>query len=184
MSVLYGSGTLSITNGGSVSVAGPTSVGTYTGASGTINFGTNGGTLTTQSLLASPTQLTGTGTINTCGLVSNVNLKLDLAHGLMQTFLFHQSGQNVTVDLAMAPSPSDNGALGTGWKGGRFPDDSGWDRCHFRRRIHRLRNRLLRCGDRHRNGLDLDQQRQPRLFMLATMEAKPTRSPMAVPSAM
>ncbi len=43
-----GSGTLSITNGGSVSVAGATLVEPEMGTSGMLDFGTSGGTLTTQ----------------------------------------------------------------------------------------------------------------------------------------
>ena len=69
MSGVDGSGMLSITNGGSVSAAGATYVGSGAGSTGVIEFGSNGGTLTTQSLYALPSQLTGTGTINTCGLV-------------------------------------------------------------------------------------------------------------------
>ena len=53
-----GSGTLNIANGGTVSVNGTTYVAYDTGASGAINFGTNGGTLTTGSLCVSPNQLT------------------------------------------------------------------------------------------------------------------------------
>ena len=56
----YGAATLAITDGGSVSVAGATYVG-QAGSTATIQFGANGGTLTTQALFASPTQLAGTG---------------------------------------------------------------------------------------------------------------------------
>ena len=62
----------------------------------------NGGTLTTFSLLASPAQLAGTGTINTCGLVSDVNLTFDASHNLQQTLMLQQSGQNITVNLDMS----------------------------------------------------------------------------------
>jgi hypothetical protein len=57
-------------------------VGTQVGSTGMIQFGANGGTLTTGTLEASPTQLTGTGTINTCGIVSDVDLKFDSANSL------------------------------------------------------------------------------------------------------
>ncbi len=113
----YGNGTLNITNGGSVSVGGATYVGANHGSTGSINFGLNGGTLTTQSLYASPTQLTGTGTINACGLVSDIDLIFDSTHGLKQTIPLQQSGQNVTVDLDMTGATSANGDLGVGWKG-------------------------------------------------------------------
>ena len=45
-----GSGTLSITNHGSISIAGGTCVGVCPTATGVIDFGANGGTLTTSSL--------------------------------------------------------------------------------------------------------------------------------------
>ena len=59
--VYSGAGTLSITNGGIVSTTGATYVGRDPNSAATINFGENGGTLTTQTFYASPTQLTGTG---------------------------------------------------------------------------------------------------------------------------
>ena len=99
MSATVAAGTLSITNGGSVSVYSKTYVGATTGSSGIIDFGTNGGTLTTDALFASPTQLAGTGTISTCGLVSDINLVFDSTHGAKQTVLFQGANQNITVNL-------------------------------------------------------------------------------------
>jgi len=64
----------------------------YEGSTGAINFGTNGGTLTTGSLAASPSQLTGTGTINTRGLVSDLDLVFDSSASLNQTITFNNSG--------------------------------------------------------------------------------------------
>ena len=113
----YGNGTLSISNGGSVSVARYTKVGAATGSEGEIDFGSGGGTLTTQSLFVSPGQLSGTGTVNAAGLVSDIDLKFDSAHGPKQVILFQQSGQRVTVILDMATHPSTNGTLGAGWIG-------------------------------------------------------------------
>ena len=112
-----GGGTLAITNGGSVSVAAATFVGAYAGSTGTIQFGANGGTLSTQSLLASPSQLTGAGTINSCGFVSDVNLMFDTTHPLKQTSAYTHSGQTVTLNLDMATNPYGNGCLGAGWQG-------------------------------------------------------------------
>ena len=113
-----GSGTLNIATGGAVSVVGTTYVGSDAGSTGAINFGANGGTLTTASLAASPSQLTGTGTINTCGLVSDIDLVFDSPNSLRQTFTFgNLSGQNVTINLDMASSPSANGALRRATKG-------------------------------------------------------------------
>jgi T5SS/PEP-CTERM-associated repeat protein len=112
-----GNGTLNITGGGVVTVGAVTYVGATAGSTGTVNFGTSGGTLTTLSLAASPSQLTGTGTINTCGLVSDTDLRFDATHGLRQTLMFDsQPGQNVTINLDMPSTPSGNSVLGAGWR--------------------------------------------------------------------
>jgi T5SS/PEP-CTERM-associated repeat protein len=114
-----GSGTLNVTNHGSVTAISDTRVaGEGSSATGTINFGANGGTLTTGSLLASPNQLTGVGTINTRGLVSDVDLVFDSAASLNQTLTLSNSGQNVAINFNMATAPSTNGALGAGYLGG------------------------------------------------------------------
>ena len=112
-----GSGAFWVTNGGSVSVAGATYVGRNVTSVGAIAFGVNGGTLTTRSLFVAPTQLTGTGTINTRGIVSDIGLVFDASHGLTQTLAFQQAGQNVAVNLDLATNPSTSGDLGAGWKG-------------------------------------------------------------------
>ncbi len=112
-----GSGTLKIANGADVTVGGRTYVAMFAPSTGAINFDSGGGTLTTQTLFASPTQLTGTGTINTRGLVSDINLVFDSTHGLSQALtLDSQSGQNITVNLTMS-NPSSNGDIGVGYKG-------------------------------------------------------------------
>jgi T5SS/PEP-CTERM-associated repeat protein len=113
-----GNGTLNIADGGIVSATGVTYVGYDTGVTGSsINFGTGGGTLTTGSLWASTAQLTGTGTINTTGLVSDVDLVFDASHGLKQTLTVNPSGQNITVNLDMPNAPSTNIDLGVGYHG-------------------------------------------------------------------
>ena len=114
-----GDGTVTITNGGSVLVADETYVGSGSGGPGmaSLNFGTKGGTLTTKSFFASPSQLAGTGTITTRGLVSDVDLIFDSTHRLQQTLLLQQFGRNVTINLDMATNPTNNGSLGVGWKG-------------------------------------------------------------------
>ena len=91
-----GSGTLNIYNGSNVS-AGDTYVGLNTGSTGTIGFGANGGTLSTQSLFAAPSQLTGIGTINARGLVSDINLVLDEIHGLTQTITLNNTSINLNM---------------------------------------------------------------------------------------
>jgi fibronectin-binding autotransporter adhesin len=75
----YGSGTLSITAGGSVSVANNTYVGYVGTNSGAIYLGNvgKGGTLTTGTLTVAATAgtgISGYGTINTGGLIGDVNL--------------------------------------------------------------------------------------------------------------
>jgi T5SS/PEP-CTERM-associated repeat protein len=108
-----GSGTLLITNGGNVSVASAVYTGANNGSTGAINFGVSGGTLTARSVYASPTQFSGTGTINASGLVSDIDLIFDSAHSLKQAITFQQPGQNVTVNLDMTTNPGD---LGVGWR--------------------------------------------------------------------
>ena len=150
-----GSGTLSIVNGGAVSVAGTTYVGFGASSTGAVKFGTSGGTLTTRSLLVSPTQLAGTGTINTSGLVSDINLIFDSAHGLKQTFPFQQSGQNISVNLDMATTPANNGASGAG-SVDRIIDHSIWGQDPIQRRLCRLQFWLNGYGNGGRKWLEVD----------------------------
>ncbi len=98
-------GTLNILNGATVTVAGNTTIGSL----GTVNFGNNGGAINTGSLLYSPSQLSGSGTINTSGLVSNGALVFDATHGTSQTFAVN----GVTINLNQGSS----GSLGTGYSG-------------------------------------------------------------------
>ncbi len=98
-------GTLNITGGGAVTTAGTTEL--YSLA--TINF--NNGTLTTGGLIAASANLTGTGTINTHSLVSDVDLVFDTTHGLNQTININDNpGQNITVNLNVNGS----GSMGAG----------------------------------------------------------------------
>ncbi|MBN2579073.1 MAG: autotransporter-associated beta strand repeat-containing protein [Pirellulales bacterium] len=111
-----GTGTLNI-SGGATFTPISTYVGYDTSSTGTINFGT-GGTLTTKVLYASPTQLKGTGTINTNSMISDIVLVFDLSHGLIQTITLNsQPNQNITVNLDMSGAPDYNTELGAGWKG-------------------------------------------------------------------
>jgi T5SS/PEP-CTERM-associated repeat protein len=112
-----GRGTLNITNGGTVTVAYMTLVTRREGSTGTIDFGDGGGTLTTQSLWTLPTNLTGTGTINARGLVSDLDLVFDSTRGSSHTFMLDsQPGQNITVNLDSS-NPDDVGELGIGYQG-------------------------------------------------------------------
>ena len=105
-------GTLNISNGGTVvnttgtGTNGVTYVGSAAG-SGTINFGPNGGTLKTTSLFASPSQLTGTGTVDASGLVTDANLVFNSSGSLSQTVPLG----NVSVYLTLTSA----GALGAGY---------------------------------------------------------------------
>lgn len=87
MLIIHPGASLNITNGASVSAP---FCNISVQGNGTINFGPHGGTLTTGGMVASPSQLTGSGTIYTCGLVSDIDLFFDSSHGLVQNFAFGQ----------------------------------------------------------------------------------------------
>ncbi len=108
-----GSGSLSIANGGNVTVTGLTSTGLgLNGGTGVIIF--NDGSLTTGSLLAGSQDLKGTGIINTKGLVAEVDLVFDSTHGANQTFVMNNSSeQNITLNLDVDGSAY----LGAGYSG-------------------------------------------------------------------
>ena len=107
-----GSGILNIDDGGMVIVEGKTQVAVRKDSSGVINF--NNGTLTTGELISSINDLHGTGTINTHGLSSNVDLVFDASHGLNQTFVINKNpDQNITVNLMIDGS----GSIGVGYEG-------------------------------------------------------------------
>jgi T5SS/PEP-CTERM-associated repeat protein len=98
---------MSITNGSTVTASGRTLVGNL----GAVNFGASGGTLTTGTLLASGQQMTGTGTVNAGGIVTDTDLVFDATHGTTQTLALG----GVTVNLAQSASNSlGAGHLGTG----------------------------------------------------------------------
>ena len=105
-----GNGTLNISGGGTVEAGGTTFVGGGANSTGLINF--SDGTLTTRSLAVATGQLTGTGTINTHGLITNLDLVFDSQESLKQAIQFHgQTGGTVTVNLDLSGDPSTNGAL-------------------------------------------------------------------------
>jgi T5SS/PEP-CTERM-associated repeat protein len=110
------SGTLDITNGGHVIVAGNSHIARWGDSTGAINFGTNGGTLTTGTLFTLPEQLTGTGTVNTRGLVSDFDLVFDATHGASQTFSLEEPGKNITFNLDMSGDGNIPGYLGVGYR--------------------------------------------------------------------
>ena len=135
---LSSNGKLNITTGGSVSVVGQTYIASYLGSSGTINLG-SGGTLTTGSLRASPSQVTGTGTINAYALVSDMALQFSSTASLKQTIPWN--GVTLNLDMSM---PGRNGVLVRGLAGNRLLDDPKRGNRHIQWRLSRLLQR--RCG--------------------------------------
>ena len=108
---LSGDARLDIADGGLVEVGGDTYVARYAGSAGAINF--DDGALTTVGFLGAASDLSGTGTIDTNGLVSDVDLVFDAAHGLTQTLTLNGPGQDITVNLSVDGSAS----MGAGYGG-------------------------------------------------------------------
>ena len=108
-----GSGTLNISNGGEViNEDGYTYISRRQGSSGAIRF--DGGTLTTDGLIGSTDSITGTGTINTKGIVSDLDLVFDATHGTSQTIsLVDPPTQNITLNIDVDAT----GPLGAGFNG-------------------------------------------------------------------
>ncbi|HVT83510.1 MAG TPA: hypothetical protein VHM90_22910, partial [Phycisphaerae bacterium] len=106
-----GQGEINISNGGAVSAAYRLYVGSERTGTGSIHFGPGGGTLSAGVLLASPLQLTGTGTVFASGIVSDIDLLIDASHPINRTFTLNGSSQNVTVHL------SGGSDLGAGYSG-------------------------------------------------------------------
>ena len=110
-----GTGTLTIASGGTVEVAYNTVAGRYEYGTGVIHF--DQGTLNTGGLLASPEELTGVGTINSSGLVSDVDLRFDASTGYQaQVVLDSLPGQNITINVD-ASGLTDGILLGAGCRG-------------------------------------------------------------------
>ncbi len=130
----YGKGTLCISDGGAVSTynafiayyAGSTGTVTVDGAGSTstwtnsdslyVGYNGNGtlsvnnnGVVSAKTLYASPSRLTGNGTINTKGLVSDFNVVFDASGSCSLAF---GTGGNLTVNMSAA---SGNGDLGAGY---------------------------------------------------------------------
>jgi fibronectin-binding autotransporter adhesin len=107
-------GTLSIAAGGAVNIVRDTT--TSSVGTGAIHFTT--GTLTTGNLGMNPSQLTGAGTINTHGLVADLDLVFDQSHGLQQQIVLASSpAQNIAINLDVIPSSPDwTYTLGAGYR--------------------------------------------------------------------
>ncbi|WP_300465399.1 hypothetical protein [Desulfobacula sp.] len=100
-----GTGLINILNGASVSISGVT----YMEKLGKISFGGNDGTLTTGMLYTGAFQLSGTGTINTSGIVADEDIILNNSNSDTQTFQI----DNVTINLNQDIS----NPLGVGYRG-------------------------------------------------------------------
>ena len=110
-----GTGSLAIEDTAVVNVDLDTIAGHSGSASGSIAF--DGGTLNTGGLVASADSMTGTGTINTHTLVSDIDLVIDTLSGLQQqVILATMSGQNITINLDLS-DPGSNRSLGVGYSG-------------------------------------------------------------------
>ena len=107
-----GEGLLSISNSGEVDVTGLTWVGQAPGTNSKIEF--DGGTLNTGGLHFSVDDLTGTGTINAHGLISDFDLVFDASQGFRKTFLLNElPGQDIVLNLDVDGS----GSMGAGYAG-------------------------------------------------------------------
>ncbi|MEZ6193943.1 MAG: hypothetical protein R3C45_22080, partial [Phycisphaerales bacterium] len=110
-----GTGTININNNGVVNVTGATYIELESSANGTINF--NNGTLNTLNLFASPAKMLGVGTINTQGIVSDIDIRFDQASGLApQVNISPLTSQNVTLNVDTSDT-SVNNILGAGFRG-------------------------------------------------------------------
>ena len=107
-----GSGLLTISNGAVANIGRDTIVSRYGSSNGEIHF--DNGTLDTGGLLASFDDLSGTGTINANGLVSDVDLLFDSTHGTTQSISINQlPGQNIALNLNV----DGTGSIGAGYAG-------------------------------------------------------------------
>jgi fibronectin-binding autotransporter adhesin len=119
-----GNGTLSISNGGTVSSAWYVAVGEETGSTGEIHFGpgdgpSGGGLLACTTLLVSPSQLSGTGSISTGGLVSDFDLVLDSTFSAMPVVRLNDAGRDISIRCFQGADPSGQAyaSWGAGWRG-------------------------------------------------------------------
>lgn len=111
------SNTVNITNGASVSVEDRTQIFKTSGYQNVIHF-SNGGALTTKTLyLGGSEQLSGTGTINTRGLVSDMDVTLDAVFAANRYITVNQNGQNVRINFADSTAIPYSGYIGAGWQG-------------------------------------------------------------------
>jgi T5SS/PEP-CTERM-associated repeat protein len=105
-----GSGKLTISSGGVVEAYRTTLYDSYN--SGAASLALNGGTLRTKELYMPAGQISGSGTVQTNGLVADLDLTVDAAHGITQTVpIPGQPGVSLELDLSAPYS------LGAGYRG-------------------------------------------------------------------
>ena len=108
-----GTGTLNITNGSVVTVAGTTIVGSL----GTVNFGSSGGTLNTGMLNGASSQFSGTGTVIVHGWLGDLNLAYNgPSTAPVNLATWTGANQNVTVGLDLSGSGGIYGNLAVGYQ--------------------------------------------------------------------
>ena len=109
-----GSGSLAITNGGAVTVTEEIHAASELGGVGSIHL--DQGTLTTPNLVIGSRYLTGTGTIHTQNLFSDIDLVFDATHSFQQTLTLNDyPGQNITVKLDVTPTSGSRFTMGAGY---------------------------------------------------------------------
>jgi T5SS/PEP-CTERM-associated repeat protein len=101
-------GSLSISSGSSVSVAKELKIAPDYNSKGSIHI-EMGGTLTATTMMFSPSQISGNGTINAKGIVSDSDLIFDATHDTTQSFLVNDATLNLALDAS--------GDLGAGYSG-------------------------------------------------------------------
>ncbi len=111
-----GTGVLHLQDSGHVLVKGRTWVTTDAG-DGAIVF--DGGSLQTSSLVATPNDLLGTGTIDTYSILTDLDIVFDATHGPQQQIVLNGlPGQNITINLGQSiPLASAHHITGAGLRG-------------------------------------------------------------------
>lgn len=110
-----GTGTLNLADGAAVYVDKDTIIREHDIGQGVIQF--SGGELNTGGLMTAMADLLGSGTINTAGLVSDLDLVFDSSTGLQQQILLNSlPDQNITINID-AENPNLRSSLGAGYQG-------------------------------------------------------------------
>ncbi|TWT99404.1 putative lipoprotein [Botrimarina colliarenosi] len=108
-------GTLQVGSAGAVNAVN-LYVGRGSNGTGVVQF--DGGVVETQGLLASPTELLGTGTINARGVVSDIDVTIASAADLQQQWLFNGlPDQSVTLNADFGGTGKSEAVLGAGFRG-------------------------------------------------------------------